>query len=110
MQLSVVGAWAAATAQLRGEFIDELGHSLADWMPVRFGEQLRQLSARISEDLADGVVGVDVSELLIGRAFVGCCRLARGATSPLASRVGGIVKLALEVGELPLKIRIDTSL
>jgi hypothetical protein len=65
---------------------------------------------RISEDLAEAVVGVDVSELLVGCVLVGGGRVAGGAMGPLAGRGGGIAKLALEVGELPLKVRIDMSL
>ena len=65
---------------------------------------------RIGEDLAEAVVGVDVSELLVGCVFVGGCRAAGGATGALVGRAGGIAKLALEVGKLPLEDQIDMSL
>jgi len=79
-------------------------------MAAGFGEPLRYLLTRIGEDLAEGVVGVDVSEFLVGCAFVGACYVAGSATGPLAGRAGGIAKFELEVGELSLEVLIDMSL
>jgi hypothetical protein len=53
-----------------GEVLEQIRGSVGDRLFAHIPEPARELIARVSEDLADAVVGLDVPELLVGRPLV----------------------------------------
>jgi hypothetical protein len=91
--------------ELGAELVEQVGHPMADRLLAHLAESLDELLAGVGQDLAQAVIGLDVTELLIGRALVGGGRLAGGALGALACEAGLLEQLAFDFGQALLDVR-----
>jgi hypothetical protein len=60
----VFGVWIALALEHRAELVEQISDAMADWLLTRLPEPLRELLARVGQDLAQVAVGLDVPTLL----------------------------------------------